>query len=592
MDTLLDLFLTFAYLALVSVGGGATILPEMERQVVSHQWLTHQDFVEIFALSQLAPGPNMLLVFLIGYRIASFPGAIAAGLGMFIPTSCLLAGLAHVTKGAHPPKWVEQFHTALIPITVGLLAAAAWTIGQGIIDEVYQIIICGVAALAIIKNWANPALVIVLAVIIGIGQAFLPDTAQILADIPTLTVLILLISLVIASCLFLSKKIRNALLQDAFAPPLKQAMEGGFSPLIIVRDRPTAATGTIPLLLLLLMGQSLALLWTSRAEITRTWAETTTAIVQSLQAENNGCRVPSTAAKDYSTYLQVCNAMQDVLNVPNGQFFYGGTMGAAALRSNNFLKEIRLAHPNFQLRYLDPMSVPPDSTTGIRMLLNGELSFAESQRPLREIEHQQAQEWGFTLKQIPVAKTGAAFYTHPGINLLGLSLEQLKGIYTGKITNWSKVGGPDVAIVPVSQDIDGNGSTLSLLLQDIPQDEQKLADNIQHVRDTTAAVRKVATTPGAIGFGTQVLVAHQHSIRLIGLAQGNSRQYIQPMTTEGQVNRAALADGSYPLIQQIFVIFRQDETLDEVAGVAYANLLLSNTGKKLMEQAGYLPITF
>jgi chromate transporter len=83
MNTLVDLFLTFAYLALVNVGGGATILPEMERQVVSHHWLTHQDFVEIFALSQLAPGPNMLLVFLIGYQIASFPGAIAAGLGMF-----------------------------------------------------------------------------------------------------------------------------------------------------------------------------------------------------------------------------------------------------------------------------------------------------------------------------------------------------------------------------------------------------------------------------------------------------------------------------------------------------------------------------
>jgi phosphate transport system substrate-binding protein len=592
MNTLVDLFLTFAYLALVSVGGGVTILPEMERQVVSHQWLTHQDFVEIFALSQLAPGPNMLLVFLIGYRIASFPGAIAAGLGMFTPTSCLLAGLAHFTKEGHPPKWVAQFHTALIPITVGLLAAAAWTIGQGMIDEFYQIIICGGAALAIIKNWANPALVIVLAVMIGVGQAFLPDTAQIFADIPTLIILTLLFSLVIALFVVLSKKIRNALLQDAFAPPLKQAMEGGFSPLMIVRDRPTAAKGTIPLLLLLLTGQSLALLWTSRAAITRIWAETTTAIAQSLQAESNGCRVPSTAAKDYLTYLQVCNAMQDVLNVPKGQFFYGGTMGAAALRSNSFLKEIRLAHPDFQLRYLDPMSIPPDSTTGIRMLLNGELSFSESQRPLRAIEYQQAQEWGFTLKQIPVAKTGAAFYTHPGINLLGLSLEQLKGIYTGKITNWSEVGGPDIAIVPVSQDIDANGSTLSLFLQDVPRNKQKLAGNIQHVRDTTAAVRKVATTPGAIGFGTQVLVVHQHSIRLIGLAKGSSRQFIQPMTTEGQVNRAALANGSYPLIQQIFVVLRQDGTLDEVAGVAYANLLLSNKGKTLMEKAGYLPMTF
>lgn len=365
-------------------------------------------------------------------------------------------------------------------------------------------------------------------------------------------------------------------------------------PLEWIDPSPPHQRTTIVLLVLLVI-QSLALLWSSRAAITQAWAETTTAIAQSLpQSQNNSCRVPSTAriTKERATYVQICRAMQDVLNVPNGRFFYGGTMGAAALRSENFLKEIYLAHPNFQLRYLDPMSLPPDSTTGIRMLLNGELSFAESQRPLRAIEYQQAQDWGFTLKQIPVAMTGVAFYTHPGINLMGLSLDQLKGIYTGEITNWSEVGGPDRPIVPVSQDLDASGSTLSLLLRNVPRKQPRLVKTMQRVRDTTAAVRKVATTPGAIGFGTQALVVNQRSIRLIGLAKDSTRRYILPVKDSGQINQTALQNGSYPMIQRIFVIVRQDETLDEMAGTAYANLLLSEKGQALIAQAGYLPMRY
>jgi phosphate transport system substrate-binding protein len=340
---------------------------------------------------------------------------------------------------------------------------------------------------------------------------------------------------------------------------------------------------TVPITFALLTFQALALLWIYKLPIAQ----------QSGPTKSELCIAPNSGStQDRATYLQVCNAMQDVLNVPNGQFFYGGTMGAAALRSRDFLKEIHLAHPNFRLRYLDPMSIPPDSGTGIKMLLDGELSFSESQRPLREREYQQARERGFTLRQIPVAMTGSAFYVHPELRLQGLSLKQLKGIYTGQIANWSEVGGPDLAIVPVSQDIDPTGSTLSLLLRDVPRHHQTLADTITYVRDTTAAVRKVAMTPGAIGFGTQALVAKQRSIHLIGLARGSTRQYIQPVGFDGHINKTALQDGSYPLIQRIFVIIRQDGTLDEMAGIAYANLLLSEKGQTLISQADYLPIRF
>jgi DNA-binding NarL/FixJ family response regulator len=164
---------------------------------------------------------------------------------------------------------------------------------------------------------------------------------------------------------------------------------------------------------------------------------------------NLDCRAPTSLEEERSQYEQICLAMQDVLNVPKEQFFYGGTMGAAALRSRKILNEIEVAHPEFRLRYLDPLVAPPDSSTGIKMLLNGKLSFAESQRPLREEEYEQAKNRGFLLKQIPVAITGVAFYINPSLHLPGLSLDQLQAIYIGRITNWKQVGAPDLPIVAV-----------------------------------------------------------------------------------------------------------------------------------------------
>jgi uncharacterized membrane protein YfcA/ABC-type phosphate transport system substrate-binding protein len=354
--------------------------------------------------------------------------------------------------------------------------------------------------------------------------------------------------------------------------------------------------GANPLLLGLTLVQSAMLIWTYRPELQTGVQRLSSYLGDTIKtylqpSQNADCSIaPTSVAKDHAAYMQFCNAMQDVLDVPAGQFFYGGTMGAAALRSKNFLDAIKQAHPEFQLRYLDPLSVPPDSGMGIKMLIDGELSFAESQRPLRAAEYAQARNRGFTLKQIPIASTGIAFFTHPALRLPGLSLEQIQGIYTGKFHNWQELGGPNLPIIPVSQDFDRTGSTLSLLLQNLPPEAQRLGKTVRVVRDTTSAIRNVGQTVGAIGYGTQPLVVKQRSIQLLGLAKWRSGNYVQPATIDRQVNRAALQNGTYPLIQRVFVIVRQDGTLDETAGIAYANLLLSHKGQALIEQAGYLPI--
>lgn len=336
----------------------------------------------------------------------------------------------------------------------------------------------------------------------------------------------------------------------------------------------------VPLVGLLLLTLVLYFSWRKYRPIT--------GINPSVTLDNQG-RSQLANADTSTSELQLYNELRDVPNVPQGLYLYGGAMASAALRSKSVLGELASAHPEFRLRYTDPLNIAPDSGMGINMVINGELSFAESFRPLKNSEYSLAKLRGFTLKQIPVALGGIAFYSHPSVKLPGLSINQMQKIFSGKLTNWGQLGGPNLPIVPISQDPDAKAST-SFLLQGLPSSQQHFGRNVQSVRDTTAAIRKVASTPGAIGYGSQAIVVGQRTIHLLGLAKGQSKNYVQPITPYGTVNKQALLDGTYPLTRRIFVVIREDGELDELAGKAYANMLLSNEGQKLVDQAGYLPI--
>ena len=338
----------------------------------------------------------------------------------------------------------------------------------------------------------------------------------------------------------------------------------------------------IPVLLLLLISGGLGLLWRKN--------------LASLQQATNDATtetatIPAQDAGTYESGLQLRESLAEVSDVPQGVFFYGGAMASAGIRSQDILANITKAQPQFQLTYEDPLIVPPDSGTGIQMVIDGTISFAESFRPLKQSEYDLAQSRGFELKQVPIATSAIAFYVHPDLDIPGLSLEQVEQIYSGQITNWKQIGGPDLPIVPVSQDPDAKTFT-SFLLQGMRDSEKKFGSRVEVVRDTTFAIRKVAQTPGAIGYGAQPLVVNQNTIEPIGIAKRGSQDYIQPVNDSGEINLQAILDGSYPLIRRIFVILREDGEIDELAGRAYVNLLLSQEGQTLINKAGYLPIRY
>ncbi len=121
-----ELAALYGQLSVLAVGGVVSVLPEMQRQVVEvHRWMGQQEFASLFALAQAAPGPNMMVATLVGWRVAGLPGALAATAGMIGPSSALTYATASVWHRFHHAAWRRVVQAGLTPITVGLVVAGA-----------------------------------------------------------------------------------------------------------------------------------------------------------------------------------------------------------------------------------------------------------------------------------------------------------------------------------------------------------------------------------------------------------------------------------------------------------------------------------
>ena len=288
----------------------------------------------------------------------------------------------------------------------------------------------------------------------------------------------------------------------------------------------------------------------------------------------------------HSSDIRIYRTMSDVPNVPKGLFNYHTALTFAAIRAHGMDEAIQKAHPEFQLRFTEPLQGFPGSTAAIRLLIEGEVSIAQTARPLEDSEFERAKMRNLTLEQIPVAIDGVVFYTNQDVSIPGLSIKQAQDIYSGKITNWKQIGGSDLPIVPVSIDPKA-GATPKQALGDVGEN---LGENVHIVRDFTQGMRQVAATPGSISFASGLIVMGQKSIRVLSLAKANSHQYVSPITDTGRANQKAFRDGSYPVTRRLFTVILRNHGLDEQAGVAYANLFLSGEGQKIIENAGFVPL--
>lgn len=294
-------------------------------------------------------------------------------------------------------------------------------------------------------------------------------------------------------------------------------------------------------------------------------------------------RQPSYVSTDEVNQIALYKSMGQVKDVPSGLFNYGGALYFAPLVSHGINDAVIAEHPDFNLRYTKPTNQDPSYAHGIRMLLDGELSFAFNGRSLTDEEYAQADLRGLKLLQVPIAIDGITLFGNHNLAVDKLNVEQVKDIFTGKITNWQQLGGADLPITPILL------SPENLEIIGIEEDLTNIPATTQYATNYTLAVRKVIATPGAISFASASLIQNQQGVKIFSLATEDSAKYVPPLIDQ-QPNLALFENGSYPLTRRLFVVIRQDGTPEQLAGRAYTEMLLSHQGQEIVKASGFVPL--
>lgn len=125
MSLLAQLVLTAMGLSLLAVGGAVAIIPEVHRIVVeTREWLTPERFAELYAISQAAPGPNAMLIGLLGWALTGWLGGLLTMLAFVGPTSVIAVLAFRRWAALLPPARQAAIRSALLPVSVGLVASA------------------------------------------------------------------------------------------------------------------------------------------------------------------------------------------------------------------------------------------------------------------------------------------------------------------------------------------------------------------------------------------------------------------------------------------------------------------------------------
>ena len=159
---------TFALMSLFAVGGANAAIPEIQRIAVDvHRWMSAQQFADIYALSQLSPGPNVLIVTLIGYTVAGFVGAFAATFAMCVPTAVLAYYVSGFLARKRAARWPAVVQAALVPLSIGLMGASAVILAQTTDRSLVAALVTAVAAVLALTTRLNPLWMFLVGGIIG-----------------------------------------------------------------------------------------------------------------------------------------------------------------------------------------------------------------------------------------------------------------------------------------------------------------------------------------------------------------------------------------------------------------------------------------
>jgi phosphate transport system substrate-binding protein len=213
------------------------------------------------------------------------------------------------------------------------------------------------------------------------------------------------------------------------------------------------------------------------------------------------------------------------------------------------------------------------SLAGINALVDGYADIAMSSREMKKEEKDKLQQRkGITAKENVVAWDGIIPIVHPSNPVKNLTIAQLKGIYTGKVTDWGQVGGKEGKITVVSRDFTSgtHEAWAELVLNNEP-----VVATAEEKSSSGAVLEKVASTPNAIGYDG------------IGYVEGNNR--VKRVSVEGQAASAnSILDRTYKIARPLYLLTRENPnpTVAE-----FLNFIVSPEGQSLIIEAKFVPLS-
>ena len=214
------------------------------------------------------------------------------------------------------------------------------------------------------------------------------------------------------------------------------------------------------------------------------------------------------------------------------------------------------------------------SGTGISALINGTTDICEASRAMKPAEKEKLRDrYHTTGLEIPTARDGLAVYVNAQSPLTEISIAHLKAIFTGKLTNWNELGGPDAKIIVYSRE---NSSGTYVFFKEAVLDGADYTPRAQTMPGTAAVVNAVAKDKFGIGYGG---AAYTKGIKILKV-KGASGTAIAP-------DKTTVMNGSYPLARPLFFYLRNKPS-GEIK--AFTDWVLSPEGQAIVEKVGYYPI--
>ena len=212
------------------------------------------------------------------------------------------------------------------------------------------------------------------------------------------------------------------------------------------------------------------------------------------------------------------------------------------------------------------------SGNGAKALINGMCDIADMSRFMKDEEFKAAVAKGVYPLATVVAVDGLAVIVHPSCPVQGLTIDQIRNIYMGKITSWKDLGGPNVAIVLISRDT--NSGTYESF-ETLVMNKQKISDKAEYVGSSGAIRSRVQSTPAAIGY--------------VGLG------FVDKTVKALAVNKvypdnATVVSGVYPIARPLFMFTNGYPKMGSHL-YSFLNLYLTQKGHEIIEEIGFVPVT-